>query len=738
MRHTEIKPVFRLLLCGILSVHTGAVMSSGVSSADDTSSLEYLIVSSAGSDGSISPSGNVRVAGGDNQTFTFTPNTGYVINTVYIDGLPDENAKAAGAYTFYNVSGAHNISVTFGLPVSVVSLGGGSVSPSASFVIPRNSSYTVLIKPDDGYKIDSVIIDGLPNEAAKATGFYTLSNVSEGHSIMVIFRLKEHRLSTSAGSDGAVAVVENILDKGSSLTCVLTPDMGCEINSVWVDGVLNEDAKATGVYTFLDIETWHSLSVTFRKLKNLITILTNSGGTVSPGYDVWVVSGATLSIAFSPDMGYMIDSIWVDGVLNEDAKATGVYTFRNIETWHSFSITFKPVQYLVSVSTSSGGTVSPNGYVWIFPDESQTFTFMPDVGCIIDSVLVDGVLNEDAEMFGSYIFSHVNENHSLSVTFKPVQYLVSTSTSSGGTVSPNGDVWILPGENQAFTFTPAAGYEMDSVLVDGILNESAKAYGSYMFSHVDKNHSLSVTFKAKPQYPFIARAGENGSIVPDGNMLVARDDNLTFIFIPDVGYEINLVFVDSVTNVEAKEQGYYIFSDVDTGHSLWVTFKLKQYTVSASTSGGGFISPAGDVLVDYGSSKNFTFMPDVGYIIENVFIDNVENTAAKAAGFHTFRNVTEPHHIMVIFNPPAPALHNGHIEVRDNVRAYPSPTQGIITVKGAGIKAGDKIEICNAAGAVVRRYSATAEETALDISPLPAGIYVVNVKGKQVKVVKID
>ena len=44
------------------------------------------ILAIAGSGGSISPSGWVTVADGDDQTFTISPNTGYVIGDVTVDG----------------------------------------------------------------------------------------------------------------------------------------------------------------------------------------------------------------------------------------------------------------------------------------------------------------------------------------------------------------------------------------------------------------------------------------------------------------------------------------------------------------------------------------------------------------------------------------------------------------------------------------------------------------------------
>ena len=48
----------------------------------------YTITASAGSNGSISPSGSVSVQHGDDQTFTVTADNGYQIKQILVDGSP--------------------------------------------------------------------------------------------------------------------------------------------------------------------------------------------------------------------------------------------------------------------------------------------------------------------------------------------------------------------------------------------------------------------------------------------------------------------------------------------------------------------------------------------------------------------------------------------------------------------------------------------------------------------------
>ena len=70
----------------------------------------YTIKATARTGGSISPSGNVSVREGGDQTFTITPDKGYAVSNVKIDG---KRIGAVKSYTFENVRRTHTIEVIF-------------------------------------------------------------------------------------------------------------------------------------------------------------------------------------------------------------------------------------------------------------------------------------------------------------------------------------------------------------------------------------------------------------------------------------------------------------------------------------------------------------------------------------------------------------------------------------------------------------------------------------------------
>lgn len=71
---------------------------------------KYTILATSGENGSIVPSGTIIVEHGMSQTFNFIPDSGYEVDSVFIDG--DYYGKPA-MYEFQNISSSHTIHVKF-------------------------------------------------------------------------------------------------------------------------------------------------------------------------------------------------------------------------------------------------------------------------------------------------------------------------------------------------------------------------------------------------------------------------------------------------------------------------------------------------------------------------------------------------------------------------------------------------------------------------------------------------
>lgn len=77
---------------------------------ESTTQETYTITASAGSNGSISPSGSVTVNQGSDKSFTITPDTGYQVVDVLVD---ESSVGAVSSYTFTNITHNHTIEATF-------------------------------------------------------------------------------------------------------------------------------------------------------------------------------------------------------------------------------------------------------------------------------------------------------------------------------------------------------------------------------------------------------------------------------------------------------------------------------------------------------------------------------------------------------------------------------------------------------------------------------------------------
>jgi len=88
---------------------------------------QFTISASAGANGSISPVGSVAVNQGASQSFTITPNAGYAVNAVTVDGA---SQGAISSYSFSNVQAAHTISATF--KTSGGTTGGTNIAPGGT------------------------------------------------------------------------------------------------------------------------------------------------------------------------------------------------------------------------------------------------------------------------------------------------------------------------------------------------------------------------------------------------------------------------------------------------------------------------------------------------------------------------------------------------------------------------------------------------------------------------------
>jgi hypothetical protein len=216
------------------------------------------------------------------------------------------------------------------------------------------------------------------------------------------------------------------------------------------------------------------------------------------------VQGSSQKYTFTPNAGYSISTVTVDGVTQ---GAIGSYTFTNIQANHTIAVTFAanpPATIVASIDpANSKGTMTPApGTFNLLSGQSQSFAFTPNAGYRVSNVVVDGISRGAPT---TYTFSNVSAgSHSLVVSFGPNTYNVTASAygSGGGTVTESVDSTVITAYGSAtkivpaggsitYTFNPNTGYAVSGVTVDGTWKG---AITSYTFSNVQTNHVMSVSF----------------------------------------------------------------------------------------------------------------------------------------------------------------------------------------------------------------------------------------------------
>ena len=179
----------------------------------------YTIKATAGVNGSISPTGNVSVREGRDQTFTITPNKGYAVAKVLIDS---KNVGAVKSYTFENVKKNHTIEVVF-MKAS------GNPQTGVFVDVPEGSYYEEAVNwavekgITTGTDATHFSPDGICTRAQAVTFLWRAAGSPAAKSVVMPFT------DVKAGSyyyDAVLWAVENGITKGTSDT-MFSPDATC-------------------------------------------------------------------------------------------------------------------------------------------------------------------------------------------------------------------------------------------------------------------------------------------------------------------------------------------------------------------------------------------------------------------------------------------------------------------------------------------------------------------------------
>ena len=173
-----------------------------------------------------------------------------------------------------------------------------------------------------------------------------------------------------------------------------------------------------------------------------------------------VDSGTTLKFKFTPDLGYHISDVSVNGtsvgtVSSLTIKVTG-------DT--SVAVTFSINQCVISASSDNNGQINPSGSVNVNYGASQTFNFAPNAGYQIADVLVNGssVLNSVAG--DQYTVPDVTGDTTIAASFALVavgnnQFTITVNPGANGQITPGTGI-VNSGDTPTYAITPNTGFSI--------------------------------------------------------------------------------------------------------------------------------------------------------------------------------------------------------------------------------------------------------------------------------------
>ena len=767
----------------------------------------YTITSSAGANGSISPSPSATVSSGGGQTFTITPNTGYKVATVTVDGTA--LSSPVTTYTFSNVTANHSISATFtaanGLTITSSAGANGSITPSGTVSVNSGASQAFTMTANANYHIADVVVDSVHLGPQSTPYTYTFNNVTASHTISVLFGRVVNVSSTAqlvSAFSGQQQGDEIVIAPGTYT--LSSPLAGISVNNLYIHGstgnradvIIVGDAMSSSAavnYIFYFPQGAYGQYTTIANLSagkvgwsvvqqngdegGDYSTFTNvrffdayeqlfKGSIVTTGWTGLTVQGCLFEYTASNHLGpqYYIGGVDIHGAVNctiqdntfryiqspdganlpdpaihlwdANKPNTGNLIQRNlivdcdrgIAIWQpsgspanggiirnnmiynggigtitdvAIYVEYAPntqiynntvyyaasypnaIEYRFSATTgvliennlsnkailardSATGTVSNNvtnaQSSWFVSPSTGDLHLASSVSTVVGKgIAVSGLTDDfDKQARGSSI--DIGADQYAATT----SYTITVTQGSNGAIAP-GTTTVTSGGSQTFTITPATGYKVATVTVDG--TALSNPVSTYTFSNVTANHSISATFAANT-YTITSSASANGSISPSPSATVNSGGSQTFTITPNAGYTVAGVTVDGTAL--SSPVTTYTFSNVTANHSISATFAAVTYTITASAGANGSISPSPSATVNSGASQTFTITPNAGCKVATVTVDGTALSSPITS--YTFSNVTANHSISATFAAGAQSTYTITSSAGANGSISPSPS----------------------------------------------------------------
>ena len=377
---------------------------------------KFAITATAGKGGTITTKDltDGKITEGENATFTITPNSGYEIADVKVDG---QSIGKKTSYTFKDVDKDHKIEATFAF---------ANYTAENPFEFPTTKGTIKTLEAEHATTI---------TEACGATEWRCEVNseawASNGKYINSLNK-------TSTGAD-SVAYAYNAPVAGTYKVTV-TYRSGSDTNKLaWSeqDGKITASQVATPnskVNNVLQAKTVEfNMVVTTAGAGTLVFTAPDGDSPQTDKFDIELVKLAdeadltelqtaitnaeAILNAADKDKYSAAALVELQELVNAGKQLTTASSQTDVDAKKD-DITAKTAdiqtQFTITATADNGGTIAPTGATKVYKGTSKAFTITPNAGYHVDSLTVDGTA---VNVVTEYTFSDVTANHTIAVTF---------------------------------------------------------------------------------------------------------------------------------------------------------------------------------------------------------------------------------------------------------------------------------------------------------------------------------
>ncbi|MDI9338112.1 MAG: T9SS type A sorting domain-containing protein [Alphaproteobacteria bacterium] len=731
----------------------------------------FIIRTQSIGNGFVNPYGWIVLSKGGSFVLNIVPLNNNFIDSVYVNGVKQTISNNSlsiqniqqdlNVMAYFSKYAPNNAIGAFADEIPVYTLTSSCNIPNilniqGDFQIDSNQNFTYRFFYDSTYSIDSLFVNGI---LTTATGdSVAFNNISSNQNLRLVLKRNILTLMSFQNGLGTISPSGSVeVNRGSSYTYTFYPNNNNLIDSVFANGILvnvfslnsntggldfpdngagyyglNSDGSAT--YTFNNIQADTSkLRVVFRSQQFTLSSSQNAGGACNQIGDVIVNAGGSFRYFYTPNNGFTIDSVLIDDIQNFDSLSS--YTFDNINTNHRLRIVYKKDVYLLTVTNSINGIISPQNDQEITAGSSRTIILQANTGYKIGNLLINGEVVQNisgSNTLGYYNLNNIEQDINIYAIFVPQTYQVTTQSNTGGAISPDFVEDILSGSNQDFTITSNLGFVIDSIFVNGKNVSFVKPKNgltTYIYSmlNITGDSNIRVVFSLR-KFPINLVSvqttnptcyGTSGSV-----LIKTNDTNLTYklvllntvsniqkiVWFKDTSYLLTNIFADTMYQLSVLDTNY-----MNSKRSFSIVLQQPQL-LNAFTNYNGNTK---EIQLDITGSNHYTITLN-GHTWQTN--DNKIKLPLRI-GINKIKINTDQ---------TCQGSFEETILVSDNLTLYPNPAHDNATLNVGGNDDKVTVSILSPQGSIVltKEYLVGLDRNIrLDVSQYSPGVYIIKVQG---------